>query len=124
MMSMLGIFAAEMGILDVPYEYMRYTSTVNGAYWVGEYTDTPTTTEDGHKEGTLLLTGTTRGTWLELEQVRAKIERHFPTIYGLRKSTDNGAVVFYYDNAFPVDTGEADLKRIQINVKVKEWRND
>lgn len=121
-MSMLGVFAAEMDSIGVPYEFMRWTSDVNGAYFVGEYTETPTVTEDGSKESTLIVTGTTRGSWLELEQFRVKIESHFPAEYGLRKPTDTGSVAFYYANSIPVDTGDSDLKRIQINIQVKEWK--
>lgn len=121
-MSVLGIFATEMKSIGVPYEFMRWTSDVEYPYWVGEYSETPTDTEDGYKEMTLLLTGTTKGSWLELEQQKAKIENHFPAIYGLRKSIEGGTVVFYYSNSFPVDTGEADLKRIQVNIQVKQWK--
>ena len=81
----------------------------------------------GGKEYTVILTGTTcgerGGSWLELEEARAKIESHFHPICGLHKSTDDGAVAIFYSNSFPVPTGEADLKRIQINLQCKEWRN-
>lgn len=122
-MSVLGVIATELNNIGVPYEFMRWTQPVEYPYFIGEYTETPTMVEDGSKEGTLILTGTTTGTWLELEQIRAKIESHFHPICGLRKSTDTGAVVIFYGNSFPVDTGEADLKRIQINLEVKEWRD-
>ena len=121
-MSVLGIFADEMNILGVPYEFMQWTSAVRYPYFVGEYSETTPTTEDGYKASTIMVTGTTRGSWLELQQFKELIENHFPSIFGLRKATDDGTVVFYYANAFPVDTGEANLKRIQINIDVKEWR--
>ena len=122
-MSVLGVIARELHSIGVPYEYMRWTSTVQYPYFIGEYSETPTNAEDGYKEGTLMVTGTTIGSWMDLEQYRAKIEHHFPSIHGLRMATDTGAVVIFYGNSFPVDTGEADLKRIQINLEVKEWRN-
>lgn len=121
-MSVLGIVNEELTSIGVPYEFMQWTSAVEYPYFVGEYTETPTVTEDGYKETTLILTGTTKGSWLELEQIRAKIENHFPAVCGLRKSTENGTVVIYYGNSFPVPTGEADLKRIQINLNIKEWK--
>lgn len=122
MISVLGIIADELNSIGVPYEFMRWTSTVQYPYFIGEYSDMVATTEDGYKESTLILTGTTTGTWLDLEQIKQVIENHFPAIYGLRKATDTGTVVIFYENSFPVDTGEADLKRIQINLRVKEWR--
>ena len=121
-MTALNTVKDELHIIGVPYEFMRWTGPVNGQYWIGEFTETPTDTEDGAKEGTLILTGTTRGSWLELVQTKEKIENHFPTVYGLRKTTDDGAVVIFYDNSFPIDTGEAELKRIQINLQVKQWK--
>ena len=121
-MSMLGVIAEELKKIDVPYEFMRWTSTPTYPYWIGEYSETAVFTEDGYKENTVTLTGTTKGAWLELEQARTKIEKHFHPICGLRKSTDEGAVLIFYENSFPVPTGEEDLKRIQINLKIKEWK--
>lgn len=118
----LGIVKDELKKIDVPYEFMRWTSTVNDRYWIGEFTETPTNTEDGYEEATLILTGTTRSYWSELMQDRVKIKDHFTTISGLRKTTDDGVVVFFYENSFPVPTGEADLKRIQINLHIKAWK--
>lgn len=122
-MSILKIISDELNSIGVPYEFMRWTSAVQYPYFVGEYSETPTTTEDGYKESTVILTGTTKESWLELERIRAKIENHFHSVCGLRKATDSGTVVIYYGNSFPVPTGEADLKRIQINLEIKEWRN-
>lgn len=120
-MSALGIIEDEMNSMNVPYEFMEWTSAVTYPYWVGEYSEVPTVTEDGYKETSLILTGTTKGSWLELEQTRAKIEKRF--LFGVNYPTDEGAVAIFYSNSFPVPTGEADLKRIQINLQVKEWRN-
>lgn len=119
---MLGVLYEELNSLGVPYEFMQWTSDVQYPYWVGEYSEVSTMSEDGYKETSLILTGTTKGSWMELEQTKAKIESHFPAACGLRKSTADGAVAFYYENSFPVPTGEADLKRIQVNIRVKEWK--
>jgi len=118
----LGIINTELKEIDVPYEFMRWTSPIKDRYWVGEYSETPTDTEDGYEEGTLILTGTTKNLWSVLMQDRAKIKDHFSKIDGLRTSTDKGTVVIFYDNSFPVPTGEADLKRIQVNLQIKAWK--
>lgn len=118
----LGIISAELNNIGVPYEFMMWTAPVSGRYWVGEYSETVTDAEDGYGEGTIILTGTTSKAWLELMQDRQKINDHFPSVGGFRKTTDKGAVVIFYDNSFPVPTGEADLKRIQINLHVKTWK--
>ena len=118
----LGIANEEMNNIDVPYAFARWTSPVGDRYWVGEYSETPADTEDGYEESTLILTGTTKNSWAVLMQDRDKIKDHFPNIYGLRKITDEGAVVIFYENSFPVPTGDANLKRIQVNLRIKAWK--
>lgn len=122
MTSALGIIATELNSIGVPYEFMEWTDAVQYPYFVGEYQEVTPTAEDGGKESTFLLTGTTKGSWLELEQIRASIESHFNPIYGLRVQLDDGCVAIFYENSFPVPTGEADLKRIQINLRIKKWK--
>ena len=95
----LGIAKDELKNIDVPYEFMRWTSEEKpDRYWVGEYLEIPTDTEDGYEEGTLILTGTTEGLWAVLIQDRTKIKDHFPTTCEFRKATENGAVVIFYEN--------------------------
>lgn len=118
----LVIITDEMQKINVPYEFMQWTSTVEDRYWVGEFTETPTDTEDGYEEGTLMLTGTTSGSWSTLMQDRKKIKNHFPNMTGFGKNTDNGVVVIFYSNSLPIPTGEANLKRIQINLQIKAWK--
>lgn len=121
--TILGIATKELNDIGIPYEFMRWTdSVVPETYWIGEYTETATLTEDGYEEGTLLVTGTTQGSWIKMLQDTAKIKDHFPSICGLRTSTDNGTVVIFYDNCIPVQTGQANLKRMQVNLRVKAWK--
>ena len=119
---MLSVFCEEMNKLQIPYEFMRWTGEVSYPYFVGEYTQSPTLNEDGYREYSILLDGFTRGSWMDLEDCKNKIENHFPSVGGLSRTTENGTVVFYFDRAIPVDTGQAELKRIQIDISVKEWR--
>lgn len=120
--TILGAISKELKAIGVPYEFMRFTSDVEDRYWVGEYSEVTTDTEDGYNEYTMLLTGTTQNAWLELIKDSEKIKDHFPQIGGLRTASEKGVVVIFYDNSFPVDTGEADLKRIQINLHIKTWK--
>lgn len=120
--TILGIISKELQSIGVPYEFMRWTSDVQYPYFIGEYSEIVTDTEDGYNEYTLMLTGTTKNSWLELEEYRAKIKDHFTQMGGLRIAAEEGAVVIFYDNSFPVPTGEADLKRIQINLHIKSWK--
>lgn len=123
--TILGVIKDEMNIIDVPYAFMRWTSnTTPERYWIGEYTQTTTDTEDGYEEYNILLTGTTKNSWWEMLQDVAKIKEHFSPIGGLPKRTVKGVVVVYYDNSFPVPTGEADLKRTQVNLRIKAWKGN
>ena len=121
-MDKLQFINEQMDILGIPYEFMEWTSKVQYPYWVGEYTDVSTLTEDGCEESTFLLTVTTRGSWLELEQIKEKIKNHFVVAGGLRGQTDSGSITVFFSGAFPVPTGEMDLKRIQINLDIYEWK--
>lgn len=118
----LGVVNTELHSIGVPYEFMRWTSTDTDIYWVGSYGESPTDTEDGYEEGTVILTGTTKNLWSVLMEHRAKIKDHFPNIGGLRIPTDTGTVVIFYDNSIPVPTGDANLKRIQVNLRIKMWK--
>ena len=121
-MDKLKFVKEQMDILAIPYEFMQWSSEIKYPYWVGEYSETPTLTEDGYEESTFILTGTTRGTWSELEEDKEKIKKHFPSNGGLRSSTDSGSIAVFFSGSLPVPTGEADLKRIQINLTIKEWK--
>ncbi len=121
-MDNLKFINEQMGIIAVPYDFGEWSSDITYPYFVGEITEEPTMTEDGFEESTLLLTGFHRGTMLDLLTAKEKIKRHFDPIYGARGNTDSGAIAVFFDGFFPIPTGEADLKKIQINLKIKEWK--
>lgn len=117
------IYEQLVSVLGIAYEYMEWTDkTVPETYSVGECTEEPTATEDGYEESTMIITTTTRGKWLDLENIKKKIKKHFPSVGGLKRQMEHGAIAVFFDSSFPVPTGEADLKRIQINLKIKEWK--
>ena len=121
-MDKLKFINNQMGIIAVPYEFGRWSSDVTYPYFVGEITEEPTITEDGFEESTLILTGFHRGNMIDLLTVKEKIKNHFPPLYGLRGETDSGAIAVFFDGFFLIPTGEADLNKIQINLKIKEWK--
>lgn len=120
--TVLGVIKDEMVTVGIPYQFMTFTAPVPNRYWVGEYSETVNGVEDGYEEGTLILTGTTKELWSTLMDDRNAIKNHFPPIEGLRKATEAGTVVIFYENSFPVPTGDANLKRIQVNLKIKSWK--
>lgn len=113
-----------MAAAGVNYEYQEWTSKVVYPYFVGEYQEIESTTEDGYREMQFILTGFTRGSYLELEQTKERIEREFDSINGRRAMAEDGsAVAIFYASALGnIPTGDAELKKIQINLVIKEWK--
>ena len=121
-MDKLKFINEQMNMIAVPYEFGQWSSKVQYPYSVGEITEDPTMTEDGLEESTLLLTVFTRGALIDLDTVKNKIKKHFHPICGVRGQTDSGAIAVFFDGSFYVPTGEAELRKIQINLKIKEWK--
>ena len=123
-MDKLKFINEQMDILAVPYEFGEWTSEIKYPYSVGEITEEPVTTEDGLEESTLILTCFHRGKLIDLETIKEKIKKHFNPITGLCAKTDSGSIAVFFDGSFYIPTGEADLKKLQINLKIKEWKGD
>ena len=120
----LKIISDGMSEMGLEYGFGEYSNNpVVYPYWVGEYSETETFTEDGFQEATFLLTGFSRGSWLALEQEKERIENYFNRVSGKTVIADNGsAVAIFYASSMIVPTGDAELKRIQINLNIKEWK--
>lgn len=119
--SALRFISEKLEKLKIPYAFEEWTANeVPDPYFVGEYNEVESTEreENGYQETTFILTGTGRK-WLGLEQAKEIIENNITETAILRNG--NGIAVFY-SNSFPVPTGDAELKRIQINLTIKEWR--
>lgn len=123
-MEALEFIKNQMDILGIPYEFGEWTSEVEYPYFVGEITEPESTTEDGKEEPSFILTGFNRGKYIELEEIKRKIKKHFHPVHGLRAQIDSGSIAVFYGGAFYVQTGEADLKRIQITLNIKQWKGD
>ena len=121
--EMLKAVDIGMKTLGLNYAFMQWEDEIVYPYFVGEYQESPPMSEDGLQEATFILKGWTRGKWSELETAKTNIENYFNPIYGKQVTADNGtAVAIFYENSIPVPTGDAELKRIDINLSVKEWK--
>lgn len=122
--NLLKVVSDGMTELGLEYELGEYTKEpIIYPYFVGEYTETEPMTEDGLQETTFMLSGFSRGTWLTLENAKAKIENYFNKVYGKTVMVDDGsAVAVFYGNSLIVPTGDEELKKIQINLQCKEWK--
>lgn len=123
-MESLNFINKQMELLSIPYQFGEWSSdNVPDTYFVGEIMDEPTTTEDGAEASTIMLTGFNRGgQYLTLETIKKQIKRHFNNITGLYAKTESGSINVAYENSFYIPPGEADIKKIQINLKIKEWK--
>lgn len=113
-----------MKSLGIEYAFERYKKDpVVYPYFVGEYTETETFTEDGLHEYSFLLTGFSRDSWDTLETAKENIRDYFDKVSGNTVIAEGGsAVAIFYANSLIVPTGDAELKSIQINLSVKEWK--
>lgn len=124
----LEIISREMKKIEVPYALHRWTGIVPNLYAIGEFMELPQTTEDFACEYTMMITITARERvpFATLDIYRDKIEQVFDPIEGLREKTyDNpsvNSVAIFYENAFLIETGEANLMRMQINLRIKQWK--
>lgn len=102
----------------INYELMRYSEKPVFPYFVGSYSEIPSVTEDGLQEMTFSLDGYHNGRWLELEAAKDKIKKIFDEFTVVE---DEAGIAVSYENAIPIPIDSADMKRIQINLNVKEW---
>jgi hypothetical protein len=69
-----------------------------------------------------MLTAYHRGSWDDLETQKENVESYFNKVSGKTVMAEDGsAVAIFYANTLIVPTGDAELKRIQINLDIHEW---
>lgn len=122
----LKIISDAMEALGLNYGFAEYVvgedEETPETYWVGEYQEIAPINEDGMQESTFLITGFSRGLWLALEDAKEAIRDYFNKVSGKTVIAEDGtAVAIFYANSFVVPTGDAELKKIQVNLDVKEW---
>lgn len=123
--EVLKIIKNTMHSLGLQYDFGEYKGNAEGQivypYFVGEYMETESFTEDGLQETTFILTGFSRESWEALEEAKEKIEKHFSR-YRVGITSSGSAVAIFYAHSLIVPTGDAELKSIQINLSIKEWK--
>lgn len=122
----LKIISEAMETLGLNYSLGEYKvesgEEVTYPYFVGEYEEIEPLNEDGMQETTFLLTGFSRDLWQTLEDAKAKIMNYFNKVSGKTVIAEDGtAVAVFYSNSLILPTGDAELKKIQINLNIKEW---
>lgn len=103
------------------YSFVRWNGELVFPYWIGEYSEVDSIYEDGLVETDFILTGTTEESWFTLQQEKEKIEKLFRDRTTILESGIGLSISF--ERSLIVPTESDTLKRIQINLSVKEWRN-
>lgn len=129
MKQVLKFIASEMKKAGIDYHFLRNKKRkVAYPYFVGELFPAEPVTEDGKKEFTLLVEGFNRkseatdGTLYELLEEAEKIEYHFPSVGGLTTVVNNQAIVVFFCGCQPVDSGDEQLEKVQVNLSIKMWK--
>lgn len=117
----LQVISDGMEELGLNYAYMEFKEHPGYPYFTGEYMERSISSEDGEQDATFIINGFTKGNWLELEDAKSLIEDYFDKIDG-KIVTGDTTVAIFYDNAFPIR--QAEVKRYQINLTIKEWKVD
>ena len=104
----------------INYSFGEWTSDIVYPYFVGEYVDFGAANEDGLYESDFTLIGFSRDAWLTLEKARETIEKLFADCTTILKN--GSGVDISYSGCRIIPTGDDELKRIEINLKIKEWK--
>ena len=114
----------KLEMANIPYQFGVFSSSIKSldCYFVGEYTETEPMNEDGLVESTFILTGTGKGFSI-LENAKDAIREMFPESEGeVAILNDGSAIAIFYSSAMYIPTNDDMLKRIEINLKIKEWK--
>lgn len=104
----------------VNYHFLYYkTDKVEYPYWVGEYLESEYSEETNYQETTFILTGVTRGSYLELEKQKEIIKKALKDKRAILPSGTGIAV--HYDYSMPIRVDDIELQKIQINLTIQEW---
>ena len=104
----------------VNYHFLYYkTDKVEYPYWVGEYLENEYSAETNYQGTTFILTGVTRGSYLELEKQKEIIKKALKDKRAILKNGTGIAV--YFDYSMPIRVDDIELQKIQINLTIQEW---
>ena len=116
----LTLLSEKMQELGIAYAFLQWNGEPVYPYFIGEYTEEPEQTESGEMQIDFILSGFTRGSWLSLEEARAKIAEKFRDFVTIR----NGyGIAIYYSHSYPIPQETDELKRMEIHLTIKVWRN-
>jgi len=119
--SGIKLISDSMESLHLAYNFGEFNEFPSYPYFVGEYQEFESMNEDGFLETSFMITGYSRNSWLELENAKDLIRKEFGTVEGKTVISESEVTGVYYSNAQIIPTGDAELKKIQINLDIIEW---
>lgn len=109
--------------IQLPYEFMEWTSAnIPDTYFVGEYHEVEPMNEDGEEECSFILTGITIAKYLDLELWKETIKNYFGTSGKTAILESGSGIAVMYSDSYPIPSVDERIRRIQITLKIKEWR--
>lgn len=118
----LKLISDGMAALGLNYAFERWEDEPKYPYFTGQYLEEESTSEDGMQQCDFILTGWHRGSWLDLEAAKEKIENYFYRDGRTAIASNGNAVVVSYSHSFVIPSGDAELNKIEIHLNVKEWK--
>ncbi len=119
--AVLNAVKDSMKKLGINYKFAEYPSPPVYPYFTGEYQEPESSGESGEQDTQFILNGFARGenAFLDLENAKEQIKEYLQD--GRLVSTEKSVVAIFYANTLAnLPTGDAELKRIQINLTIKE----
>ena len=120
MTSILNFIKSEMEELNIPYDFLEWNKKLTFPYFVGEISEIPTLDEDGQSQYQFILTGTDQESIMDMLSVNEKLKNRYKYGYKTLLSNKSGVAIIY-DNMLPIPSVDEDIRRIQINLKIKVW---
>ena len=116
----LAIIDADMESLGLNYAFQRWTDDDVDTYFVGEFAGVPSDSLEA--ETSFILTGFTRGAFIELMDAQEKIEKLYRNGKTAILDSGTGVAVLFENTLGNLPTGVAEVQKIQINLTIKEWK--
>ncbi len=117
-LELLAAFKSALDSLGVEAAFRAYTGD-KYPYLTYEYYETDTTHEDGGTKGEMLCEIWTRNTFAELIDIKEKLKGFFKQ---RNIKVNNNVYHFDYVSSTPEDTGDAELKKLQVNIAIRYWK--
>lgn len=117
----LAFIASTLFKAGIRYAYQRWNGKGADMYWIGSYVEQQYLPEDQSQLTLFLLDGfSTSGSWSRLEAEKETIKASFADVRELL--TSESGISVRVESVQTIPTGTADVKRIEIQLLVKEWR--